>query len=288
MRLLSLSLFMVVLIGVSESQPGTSSRQTKVVLPARGLCAHRGAMDTHPENTLSAFREAIRCGAHMIEFDVQLTKDRKLVVIHDTTVDRTTDGKGKVSDLTLKKIRQLDAGAWKSPEFAGEKIPTLQETLAVMPKTIWLNVHLYGGKKLGKRVAQVIAREGRCHQAFLACGAAAAKKAKATVRGIMICNMDRQADSWDYVKKTITMKADFIQLCGTITPHFRKYAEKLRENGIRVNYFGTDSPDELRTLFGMGVEFPLVNKIRESMKIAESLGIQPVKPSPGRPQKNNE
>ncbi len=119
---------------------------SKIQLPERGLCAHRGAMGTHPENTLAAFRAAVDAGAHMIEFDVQLTKDNKMVVIHDGTVDRTTDGTGKVSELTFDEIRNLDAGSWKSPEFAGEKIPTLDETLSVMPYNIWLNVHINGEK----------------------------------------------------------------------------------------------------------------------------------------------
>lgn len=221
----------------------------------------------------------------MIEFDVQLTRDRKLVVMHDTTVDRTTNGKGRVADLTLGELKQLDAGSWKSPEHAGETIPTLSEALAVMPRNIWLNVHLYGGKELGRRAARVIARKGRLNQAFLACGAAAARGARSVAPRILICNMDRQKENQDYVQKTIRMKADFIQLCGDVTPEYRTFVGELKKHGIRVNYFGTDSPDVLRTLFETGVEFPLVNRIHDSMKVAESLGIQPVKPIPGGPQK---
>jgi glycerophosphoryl diester phosphodiesterase len=78
-------------------------------MPSRGICAHRGASDTHPENTLAAFREAIRLGVHMIEFDVALSKDGQLVLMHDTTVDRTTDGDGPVSELTLAELKKLDA-----------------------------------------------------------------------------------------------------------------------------------------------------------------------------------
>ena len=94
--------------------------QGSIRLPKRGLCAHRGAMDTHPENTLSAFREAIRSGAHMIEFDVRLTADGVPVIIHDPSVDRTTDGEGEVGGLTCAEIKELDAGKWKGPEFEGE------------------------------------------------------------------------------------------------------------------------------------------------------------------------
>ena len=94
----------------------------KIEMPIKGLCAHRGANETHPENTLAAFKEAIRLGAHMIEFDVRMTKDKKLVIMHDKTVDRTTNGSGAVSDLTLNEIKKLDAGSWKDKKFAGEKV----------------------------------------------------------------------------------------------------------------------------------------------------------------------
>lgn len=254
------------------------SRRAIIELPKCGLCAHRGAMSTHPENTLSSFREAIRCGAHMIEFDVRLTKDKKLVIMHDVTVDRTTDGKGKVSDLTFDEIRQLDAGSWKSPAFKGEKVPDLEETLAMMPINTWLNVHLGGGRELGRRVAGVIVRQGRLHQAFLACVPSAAEGAREVEPKILICNMYRRPNVQDYVDGTLRMKAAFIQLKGAISPKFSDYTKQLKKNGVRINYFGTDSPKRLRSLFELGVEFPLVNRIDASMKVAEELGMQRVHP----------
>src|SRR3954463_9396296 len=81
-----------------------------LALPARGLCAHRGAMDTHPENTIPSFQEAIQAGAHMIELDVQLSADGVAVLMHDDTVDRTTDGHGAVASLTFAQLHALDAG----------------------------------------------------------------------------------------------------------------------------------------------------------------------------------
>lgn len=143
--LFSIAVYCFPILGICQTEP-KEKYIFEIELPGKGLCAHRGAMGTHPENTLVAFREAIKAGAHMIEFDVQLTKDNKLVVIHDGTVDRTTNGTGQVSELPFDEIRNLDAGSWKSPEFAGEKIPTLDETLSVMPYNIWLNVHIKGEK----------------------------------------------------------------------------------------------------------------------------------------------
>jgi glycerophosphoryl diester phosphodiesterase len=247
-------------------------------LPEKGLCAHRGAMETHPENTIIAFREAIKCGAHMIEFDVQLTKDNKLVVIHDNTVDRTTDGSGRVSELTLDEIRQLDAGSWKSPDFKGEKVPTFIEVLDIMPLNVWLNIHLKGDGDLGRMVAEQVVAAKRVHQSFLACSHDASVMAKAVDPAIMICNMDRRKTNLQYVKETIKMGADFIQLRGDIYPGFEDYARALKENGTKVNYFGTDSPEEIKALFRYGVDFPLVNNISESIKVATEMGIAPVEP----------
>jgi glycerophosphoryl diester phosphodiesterase len=97
----------------------------EITMPVRGLCAHRGAMSTHPENTIPALVEAVRLGAHMIEFDIQFTKDGALVLMHDSTVNRTTNnGLGKVSDLTLAQIKSLDAGSKFGAQFAGTRIPT--------------------------------------------------------------------------------------------------------------------------------------------------------------------
>lgn len=91
--------------------------------------AHRGASGHAPENTMVAFQKGVEMKADYIEIDVQMTKDGELVVIHDTTVDRTTNGTGKVGDLTLEEIRQLDAGSWFSEAYVGEAVPTFEEVL---------------------------------------------------------------------------------------------------------------------------------------------------------------
>ncbi len=93
------------------------------------LIAHRGASGHAPENTLAAFRKALSLGVSFIETDLQLTRDTRLVALHDDTVNRTTNGQGAVHDLTLEEIRKLDAGSWFGSEFAGERVPTLEELL---------------------------------------------------------------------------------------------------------------------------------------------------------------
>lgn len=105
--------------------------------------AHRGAVGLAPENTIASFQKVLEeTQARLIEIDVQLTKDLEVVVIHDSTVDRTTDGSGKVSDYTLSDLKELDAGSWFSEEFTGERIPTLQETLEWSKGKIWISIEL--------------------------------------------------------------------------------------------------------------------------------------------------
>ena len=104
--------------------------------------AHRGASAHAPENTLAAFRCAIETGVDAVEMDVHLTADGRVVVIHDATLDRTTNGTGAIADLSLSDVRAPDAGAWFGAEFAEERVPTLHEALDVVPKGVITVVEL--------------------------------------------------------------------------------------------------------------------------------------------------
>lgn len=105
------------------------------------IFAHRGYSAFYPENTMLAFMEAERIQIDGLEFDVQLTKDRIPVVIHDFTLDRTTTGKGKVREHTFKEIKSLSAGKWYSEKYDAEKVPSLEEVLA-WAKTTSLTVNI--------------------------------------------------------------------------------------------------------------------------------------------------
>ena len=104
--------------------------------------AHRGASHDAPQNTLAAFRLAREMGADGLELDVQVSKDGEAVVIHDFTVDETTDGSGWVRDMTLGQLKDLDAGSWFGPAFAGERIPTLAEVFSAIGERLLVNVEL--------------------------------------------------------------------------------------------------------------------------------------------------
>lgn len=245
-------------------------------MPQRGLCAHRGGMATHPENTLPAFREALRLGAHMIEFDVRFTKDGVLALMHDATVDRTTDGKGRFADMTLAQLQRIDAGARKDARFAATRIPTFEETLAMMPRDVWLNCHLrQGGEDVGIAAARALAKADRLHQAFLAAYPDSAEAARAAVPQVLVCYMGRQGNTADYIDYSIGRKADFIQLRGKGEVDAAQI-RLLKKSGLRVNYYEVETPEAARKLFLAGVDFPLVNDVALFLPVAREQGIEPL------------
>ena len=111
-------------------------------LPKPAVIGHRGASKYAPENTIAAFSLAAEQGADGVELDAKLSADGEVVVIHDATVNRTTNGTGRVDRLSLEELRELDAGSWFSPDFAGETIPTLAEVLEIIAPQIRINIEL--------------------------------------------------------------------------------------------------------------------------------------------------
>jgi glycerophosphoryl diester phosphodiesterase len=253
----------------------TQCRNMEKELPERGICAHRGEHEMNPENTLPAFKAAVDMGAHMIEFDVRLTKDKKPVIMHDKTVDRTTNGTGGVSEFTLAEIRKLDAGSSKSDKFKGVKVPTLQEVLDIMPENVWLNVHLKGDEELGRIVAEVIRDNKRMKQAVIACDGEVLKGVRGVGDDFLICNMERMGNRGEYVDETIKGKFPFIQLLIKRKDEtFAGDVKRLNENKVKVNYYHGETPEETKELFDMGVNFVLTNNLDEMLDVAESIGIE--------------
>lgn len=110
------------------------------------IFGHRGAAGTRPENTMCSFIAAEALGCEGIELDVQLTKDGIPVIIHDETLERTTNGQGWVKDYSLAELQQLDAGSWFSADYSGEKIPTLEEFFSWFKETsLIVNIELKNG-----------------------------------------------------------------------------------------------------------------------------------------------
>lgn len=133
------------------------------------VMGHRGARGHAPENTLASFERGIELGATMLELDVHLTKDERLIVIHDGYLDRTTDGSGPVHLMTFEEIRKVDAGSWFAPEFAGQRVPALEEVMELADGRALLNIEVkVGGQRpnlvyydaLPERLAGLLTQSG--------------------------------------------------------------------------------------------------------------------------------
>ncbi|MEV9650479.1 glycerophosphodiester phosphodiesterase [Bacillus aerius] len=125
------------------------------------IIAHRGSSSAAPENTIAAFDVAVEQGADYIELDVQMTMDQHVVVIHDDTVDRTTNGNGLVKSYTLDQLKKLDAGSWFDHQYTNERIPTLQEILERYSQRIGILIEIKHPKRqigIEKAVARIINR----------------------------------------------------------------------------------------------------------------------------------
>lgn len=129
-------------------------------LSAVEIAAHRGASYDAPENTLAAQKLAWEQGADAVETDIHLTRDGQIIVCHDKTTRRTTGREGSIAGLSLAELRSLDAGAWKAPRFAGEKLPTLEEQLALIPAGKKMLVEIKVGPEIVPELSRALARAG--------------------------------------------------------------------------------------------------------------------------------
>lgn len=119
------------------------------------VIAHRGASAVAPENTVAAFEAAIATGCDGIELDVRHTSEGRLVILHDKTLDRTTNGSGLVAEMPYQDLRKLDAGSWFAPQFANERVPLLCDILQVYPQRVPLVIELKAPGIAGKVVEEI-------------------------------------------------------------------------------------------------------------------------------------
>ncbi len=264
-------------------------------LPLRGLCAHRGVMQLWPENSLASLREAARLGAHMIEFDLRTSKGGDLMVFHDQSLERMTDGTADVADLTVEQLKQFRLRCPRTGSLTEERIPTLAEALAILPRNVWLNLHLKdraapssgwsrlwhlfsrppARASLAARLTRTLTEQGRIRQAILACSGAHAKAAREENPDVQICSLVRGPDAGKAVREAIDSRAQFIQMSDKRSPT-PEMVRELKRHGIRVTYGFADSPDSLKRLFARDIDFPLVNNLHELMPHAAALGLDPV------------
>jgi len=249
--------------------------------PRRGLVAHRGNVEEFPESTIPAFRSAVAKGAEMIELDEWRCKTGELVVMHDHSVDRTTNGKGRIADLTLAEIKALDAGVKRGSQFAGLKVLTLDEALAAFPKTcLYLNIHCKTGDS-APEVAEILRRTGRLEQGILMMDS---PEALAVVRvrcpwaktGLVI-NTDAgwakpwtEDEAWRKLKAAADVGVEFVQIlpnCICTREHFAY----LHKRGIRTTYFVANDAETLRAKMAEGHDFIFTDKYSTLRVIYDSV-----------------
>ncbi len=228
-------------------------------LPKPVLYAHRGACAHAPENTLAAFQLAFEQGANGIELDAKLSADCHVMVIHDQTVDRTTNGRGKVGELTLAELKTLDAGTKFSPQFAGEPIPTLEEVFAAFGKRLLINVELTNYASvtdaLVPKVVELVQRyelhEWVLFSSFHPLNLWRAQRMLPDVpRGFLL--LPGKACMLAYRLMGRLLSFDYSH------PYYsdvdRNYVDAQRRRNHGVNVWTVDDPDEMRRLAELGID----------------------------------
>jgi len=222
------------------------------------VIAHRGASGHAPENTMAAFRRAADLGARFIETDLQITRDARVVAIHDSTLDRTTSGKGQVHLQTLSQIRTLDAGAWFAKDgasFAGERVPTLREILDFAnERDIICYLEIKSGPAWGVEHAVVAVLRDRNAAArvvilsFDPVTLDSVHRLDATIMTGFLC----EHPSSDLVERTVRAGARQLVARGDlITP---ADVEKAHRAGLQVVAWTINEPEQMRHLIATGLD----------------------------------
>ncbi|MGB8215380.1 MAG: glycerophosphodiester phosphodiesterase family protein [Anaerolineales bacterium] len=222
------------------------------------VIAHRGDKAHAPENTLAAFKLAAEKGADAIEFDVKLTADGQVIVLHDQTVNRTTNGKGDVSKLSLAALRDLDAGAWFSEQYRGERIPTLDEVFEVVGKGIYMNVELTNyaspGDALVPEVVALVKKHGlHARVLFSSFYVRNLKKARLLLPDVprgLLC-MPGFSGLWG---RTFTWRGDYFALHPYLTDLNTALVNRVHAAGKRLHVWTVNAEADLKRMLGLGVD----------------------------------
>jgi len=236
-------------------------------LPYPRLCAHRGFSAAAPENTLPAFLAAIELGAQEIEFDLRETADGEPVSLHDSTLDRCSNGTGNVGDHTLEQLRQLDFGIHYSEAFRGMKLLTFEEILASLGKKIIMNIEIKTPNLTDplpqtylNRILSLIRAYGCTEHVYLTCGCDPAyEQLMRLAPDIALCcsgggTTERR---WQIVERAIRYgckKIQFHKSCMT-----EDMIKKAHDHGIRCNVFWSDDAEEAARFLDMGIDTVLSN-----------------------------
>lgn len=239
------------------------------------IIAHRGASRHAPENTMAAFRKALELGAGGIETDVHLSADGHLMVTHDEKVDRTSNGKGLIRDKSFGELKSLDFGSWFSPEFKDERIPELDELLQMLGG--WdglLNVEIKNGPVFYPGIEQAVASAIRKHKfinrtiisSFNHYSLVEIRKIDPEIKTAPLY-MAGLYEPWKYAR---SIGATAIHpLFYNIVPEVIKGCKL---NGIMVNPFTVDQPEQIKAMVEAGVDGIITNVPDVAIKIANEMG----------------
>ncbi len=244
-------------------------------MPYPRLCSHRGLNTVAPENTMPAFGAAIGLGASEIEFDLWVTADGEIVSCHDDTLDRVSNGSGKIYEKTLSELMALDFGVKHGEGFKGLKIATFEEILKRFASHTVMNIHIktlsdsYDTDAMKKIVALIRKYDCEKHVYFMISHDGVIKQFKEYAPHIPICVGHLDSRPYEIVERAIELGAQKVQL---FKPYFdENTVKKAHENGIICNVFYADEIDEARRYFDMGIDTVLTN---DYLKISSALGIK--------------
>ena len=225
------------------------------------VVAHRGYSGKYPENREVAFREALALRVGMIEFDVQLSQDEALIVSHDPTVDRTSDGSGEIARMTLSEIKALDAGSWFDEAFGGQRFLTLRETLDLMDNEVRLNVHVkayeHDRRKVTALTVRELERRNLLRQAFIASDQETIEEVRRIQPKLEICNLSTEPKE-TYIARSRVIGCRILQPGNAQVD--RAFVGEAHHHGMEVNPFYADELDEMRRLIACGVDGILTNR----------------------------
>jgi len=209
-----------------------------------------------PENTMASFRKAVELGVDGIEFDVHLTADDRVVVIHDSRLDRTTDGPGQVREHTLEQIRALDAGSHFGPEFAGERVPTLEEVLIWMRERCIVDIEVKGAPQpypgIEEHVVELLAQHQMLDRSVVVSFDHPTIKRVKALAPSLATGVLYSCRPVDPVQLARAADADaLLPECSHCTA---EDVERAHAAGLSVHPWVTSEPSEIRKLIAMGVD----------------------------------
>jgi glycerophosphoryl diester phosphodiesterase len=219
--------------------------------------AHRGFSSRYPENTILSFRKALDLGVSRLELDLQVTRDGDLVVLHDRTVDRTTDNSGATTDFTLEEIRALDAGSWLSDEFAGNRIPTFLEVLTELPSAILVTELKFEGNAAIEDVLKLVRDQGATERVIISSFDHAKLPVVKSIAPELPVTALTKADgrtSREWVEWALSQEIDTLgPRCVEIT---QDYVNTVHDAGLLVRAWGLgrDQGEEMTRLIELGVD----------------------------------